>query len=82
MDVLVWKVENIVAVAESVLERSSTSTRHFSEQLNISPTFWLSILHIDLGMKLVQELTPLDHPMHVCCAEWTKGGLVEGDNFY
>jgi len=64
----VRSTENIVAVAQSVLEQPSTSTRHRSQNLNISRTSLRRILNKDLGMKLykvqlVQELKPHDHPM-------------------
>jgi len=58
--------ENITAVAQSVLEQPSTSTRHRSQNLNISRTSLRRILNKDLGMKpykvqLVQELKSHDH---------------------
>jgi len=65
---LVRSTENIVAVAQSVLKQASTSTRHRSQNLNISRTSLRRILNKDLGMKpykvqLVQELKPHDHSM-------------------
>ena len=53
--------ENIAAVAQSVLEQPST--RHRSQNLNISRTSLRRILNKDLSMKpykvqLVQELKP------------------------
>jgi len=65
---LVRSTENIVAVAQSMLEQASTSTRHRFQNLNISRTSLRRILNKDLGMKqykvqLVQELKPHDHPM-------------------
>lgn len=60
--------ETIAAVAENVRENPSTSTRHRSQELDISRTSLRRILHQDLGMKaykvqLVQELKPNDHPL-------------------
>ena len=43
--------ENIAAVAPSVLEHPSTSTRHRSQELNIPRTSLRKILHKDLGMR-------------------------------
>ena len=65
----VRSAENIAAVAQSVLEHPSTSTRHRSQELNISRISLRRILHKDLGMKaykvqIVQELKPHDNPMH------------------
>jgi len=58
--------ENITAIAQSVLEQPST--RHRSQNLNISCTSLRRILNKDLDMKpykiqLVQKLKPHDHPM-------------------
>ena len=63
----VRSTENIAVVAQSVLEQSSTSTRHRSQNLNISRTSLRRILNKDFGMKaykvqLMQELKP-HHPM-------------------
>ena len=65
----VRSAENIAAIAQSVLEHPSTSTRHRSQELNIPRTSLKIIFHKDLGMKtyevqIVQELKPHDHPMH------------------
>ena len=51
-----------------MLEQPSTSTRHHSQNLNISRTSLRRILNKDFGMKsykiqLMQELKPHDHPM-------------------
>lgn len=43
--------ENIAAVAQNVAEHPSTSTRHRSQELNISRTSLRRILHKDLGMR-------------------------------
>ena len=77
--------ENIAAVAQSVLEHPST--RHRSQELNISRTSLRKILHKDLGMKaykfkIIQELKPHDHPMHFRFAPWTEDRLVENEHFY
>jgi len=71
---LVRSTENIAAVAQSVLEQPSTSTRHRSQNLNISRTSLRRILNKDLVMKpykvqLVQELKPHDHPMRFWFAQ-------------
>jgi len=79
--------KNIAAVAQSVLEQPSTSTRHRSQNLNISRTSLRRILNKDLGMKpykvqLVQELKPHDHPMRFWFAQWAEQRLVEDEHFY
>jgi len=83
----VRSTENIAAVAQSVLEQPSTSTRHRSQNLNISRTSLRRILNKDLGMKpykvqLVQELKPHDHPMRFRFAQWAELRLVEDEHFY
>jgi len=70
----VRSTENIAAVAQSVVEQPSTSTRHRSQNLNISRTFLRRILNKDLDMKLykvqlVQELKPYDHLMRFWFAQ-------------
>jgi len=45
----VRSTENITAVAQSVLEQSSTSNRHRSQNLNISRTSLRKILNKNLG---------------------------------
>lgn len=47
----VRSTENIAAVAQSVREQPSTSTRHRSQELNISRTSLRRILHKDLGRR-------------------------------
>ena len=84
---LVCSAENIAAVAQSVLEHPSTSTRHLSQELNIPRTFMRRIWHKDLGMKaykvqIVQKLKPYDHPMRFGSAQWDKDRLVEDEHFY
>lgn len=79
--------ENIAVVARSVREQPSTSTRHRSQELNISRTSLRRILHKDLGMKaykvqLVQEIKPHDHPMRFRFAEWAEDRLAEDEHFY
>ncbi|KZC15025.1 hypothetical protein WN55_08618 [Dufourea novaeangliae] len=79
--------ENIAAVAQSVREQPSTSTRHRSQELNISRTSLRRILHKDLGMnaykvQLVQELKPHDHPMRFRFAQWAEDRLIEDEHFY
>jgi len=82
----VRSTENIAAIAQSALEQPSTSTRHRSQNLNISRTSLKRILNKDLGMKpykvqLVQELKPHDHPMRFRFAQWEQR-LVEDEHFY
>lgn len=79
--------ENIAAVAQSVQEEPSTSTRHRSQELNISRTSLMRILHKDLGMtpykvQLVQELKPHDHPQRFRFANWALERLEEDEHFY
>ena len=69
--------ENIAAVAESVCEAPSTLIHRHSQQLSISETSLRQILHKGLGMtaykiQLVQELKPIDHPMHFRSAKWVR----------
>ena len=45
----VRSTENIAALAQSVFEQPSTSTRHRSQNLNISRIFLRRILNKDLG---------------------------------
>jgi len=47
----VRSTENIAAIAQSVLEQPSTSTRRRSQNLNISRTSLRRILNKDFGMK-------------------------------
>jgi len=47
----VRSTENIAAVAQNVLEQSSTSTRHRSQNLNISRTSLRRILNKDLRKR-------------------------------
>ncbi|KAM8702697.1 hypothetical protein ACLKA7_000827 [Drosophila subpalustris] len=77
--------ENIAAVAENVREQPSTSTRHRSQQLDISRTSLIRILHKDLAMKpykvqLVQQLKPIDHPNRLLFANWVADRLAEDEN--
>ena len=65
---IVTTPENIVAVAQSVRENLSTSTRHRSQELNISRISLHRILRKDLVMtlykaQLVQKLMQNDHPV-------------------
>ena len=82
----VRKPENIAAVAESVCEATSTSIQRRSQQLNISETSLLRILHKDLGMtpyklQLVQELKTIDHPMLFGFVKWACNRLTEDADF-
>ena len=79
-------VQNIAAVAESECEALSTSIHRRSQQLNISETALRRILHKNLGMmpykaQLVQELKPIDHPMHFRFANWACDRLTEDADF-
>ena len=83
----VRSTENIAAVAQSVREQTSTSTRHRSQELNISRTSLRRILHKELGMnaykvQLVQELKPHDHPMRFRFAQWAEDRLIDDEHFY
>uniref|UniRef100_A0A0K2UKL7 Putative LOC101234940 [Hydra vulgaris] n=1 Tax=Lepeophtheirus salmonis TaxID=72036 RepID=A0A0K2UKL7_LEPSM len=51
----VCSIENIAAVAESVSENPSTSTRHRSQELGISRTSLQRILTKDIGLKENQD---------------------------
>ena len=58
--------ENIAAVQESVAESPTTSIRHRSQELGISPSVLWRILHKDLHLfpykiQLTQKLLPQDH---------------------
>ena len=83
----VRSTENIAAVGQSVREQPPTSTRHRSQELNISRTSLSRILHSqDLGMnaykvQLVQELKPHDHPMRFRFAQWAKDRLIDDEHF-
>ena len=77
----------IAIVAESVREQPSTSTRHRSQQLDISRTSLMRILHKDLVLKqykvqLVQQLKPTDHLNRLRSANWAQDCLAEDDEFY
>ncbi|XP_033224300.1 uncharacterized protein LOC117177598 [Belonocnema kinseyi] len=83
----VRSTENIAAVAESVREQPSTSTRHRSQQLAISRTSLMRILRKDLAMKpykvqLVHQLKPIHHPNRIQFAIWAEDRLIEDDEFY
>ena len=83
----VRSTENIAIVADSVREQPSTSTRHRSQQLDISRTSLILILHKDLALKpykvqLVQQLKPTDHPNCLWFANWAQDRLAEDDEFY
>ncbi|XP_033222677.1 uncharacterized protein LOC117176532 [Belonocnema kinseyi] len=83
----VRSTKNIAAVAESVREQPSTSTRHRSQQLAISRTSLMRILRKDLAMKpykvqLVHQLKPIDHPNRLQFANWAEDRLIEDDEFY
>jgi len=80
-------VENIAAVAESVNDNPSTSTRHRAQELDISRTSLQRILTKDLRLRpykiqLVRQLKPHDHTMRFRFAEWAQERLVEDDHFY
>lgn len=67
--------ENVAAVAESVQLSPGTSTHHRSQQLNISRTSMMRILHKDLGLfaykvQLTQQLKANDHPLRYRFAVW------------
>ncbi|RYE12003.1 MAG: DUF4817 domain-containing protein [Sphingobacteriaceae bacterium] len=73
--------ETVQAVAENVRESPSTSTRHRSQELDISRTTLRRILHKDLGMtaykiQLTRKLEARDHPLRFCFAEWANERLI------
>ena len=81
----VRKPENIAA-AESVCEAPSTSIHRRSQQLNILETSLKRILQKELGMmphkvQLVQELKPINHPMHFRFAKLAFDQLTEDADF-
>lgn len=84
----VRSVENIAAVAESVNDNLSTSTRHRAQELDISGTSLQPlILAKDLRLRpykiqLVQQLKPHDHPKRFRFAQWAQKRLGEDDHFH
>ena len=78
--------DTIAAMAACVHEAPSTSIHRRSQQLNTSEKSLKRILHKDLGMtpykvQLVQELKPIDHPMHIRFAKWACDRLTEDADF-
>ena len=78
--------ENIAAMAENVCEVPSTSIHRRSQQLNISEIALRRILHKDLGItpyrvQLVQELKPIDYPIHFRFAKWACDRFTEDADF-
>jgi len=83
----VRSVENIPAVAESVNDNPSTSTRHRAQKWDISRTSLQRILTKDLRLRpykiqLVQQPKPHDYPLRFRFAERAQERLVEDDHFY
>ena len=77
----VRSTENIVAVAQNVLEQPSTSTRHRSQNLNISllwEEFWIKTSVKSYKVQLVQELKSYDHPMRFSVRPTTLGWTTLG----
>ena len=71
----VRNAQNIAAVRDSVADEPSTSTRRRSQQLHISRTSLIRILHKDLNLhaykvQLTQELKPTDHVKRRQWCEW------------
>ena len=67
--------ENIAAVRDSVAEEPSTSTRRRAQQLHLSRSSLMNIMHKDLHLhaykvELTQELKPLDHSKRRQWSEW------------
>ena len=67
--------ENIAAVRDSVAEEPSTSTRRRAQQLHLSRSSLMNIMHKDLHLhaykvQLAQELKPLDHSKRRQWSEW------------
>jgi len=67
----VRSIENIAAVAESVKDNPSTSTRLRWWELKISHTSIQRILTKGLA------LTPYDHPMRFRLAQWAEERLMD-----
>ncbi|XP_018375528.1 PREDICTED: uncharacterized protein LOC108769183 [Trachymyrmex cornetzi] len=78
--------ENIEAVAQSVRQNPTTSTRRRSQQLSISRTSLRRILHKDLGLfaykiQMTQELKANDHPLRYQFAVWAIDQLNNDVDF-
>lgn len=78
--------ENIAAVAHSVGQNPSTSTRRRSQQLAISRTSLRRILHKDLGLfaykvQMTQELKANDHPLRYQFSVWAIDQLDNDVDF-
>ena len=78
--------ENIAAMAESVREAPLTAIHHRSQQLSKSETSLRRILYKDFSMtpykvQLVEELKPIEHPMHFRFAKWACDRLTEDADF-
>lgn len=78
--------ENVAAVAESVRLDPGTSTRHRSQQLNISRTSLRRILHKNLGLfaykvQLSQQLKEHDHSLRHRFAVWALEQLELDNDF-
>ena len=78
--------ENIAAVAESVCESPLTSIHRPSQRLSILDTSLRRILYKALvitpyKVQVVQELKPIDHPMHFRFATWVCDRFTENADF-
>lgn len=78
--------ENIAAVRDSVAEEPSTSTRRRAQQLHLSRSSLMNIMHKDLHLhaykvQLAQELKPLDHSKRREWAEWWQEMATVDDQF-
>ncbi|XP_075149038.1 uncharacterized protein LOC142222673 [Haematobia irritans] len=76
----------MAAVRDSVAEEPSTSTRRRAQQLHLSRSSLMNIMHKDLHLhaykvQLSQELKPLDHSKHREWAEWFQEMATVDDQF-
>src|SRR5215469_12205854 len=78
--------ENIAAVRDSVAVKPSTSTRRRAQQLHLSRSSLMTIMHKDLHLhaykvQLTQELKPLDHLKRRQWSEWWQEMATVDDQF-
>ena len=78
--------ENIATIRDSVAEEPSTSTRRRSQQLHLSRSSMMNIMHKDLHLhaykvQLTQELKPTDHLKRRQWSEWWQEKATIDDQF-
>lgn len=78
--------ENIAAVRDSVAEQPSTSTRRRAQQLHLTRSSLMNIMHKDLHLhaykvQLTQELKPSDHNQRREWSEWWQEMATVDDQF-